>query len=85
MEQQPEIKDIILSIRRYLALNPDASVVYAFVTPLAGEDGEVVDADMTKSTLGAVGHIEELRQSLEILRTMAEEEIDEYGYVQVVE
>ena len=85
MEQQPEIKDIILAIKRYLVVNPNASIFYSFVTPVAGEDREIVDADMTKSSLGAFGHIEELMQGLEIIENMVEEEVDEDGYVCVLE
>lgn len=83
--KQPEIEDILLAIKRYLVVNKDANFVYSFVTPEEGNEGDIVDANMLKSSLGAFGHIEELRQSLEILRTMVEEEINEEGYVQVIE
>lgn len=83
--KQPELKDLLLAIKRYLVVNPDSHFVYAFVTPVKGEEGDIVDADMLKSSLGSFGHIEEIRQSLEILRTMAEEETDEEGYVNVQE
>lgn len=84
-QKQPELEDLLLAIKRYLVVNKDASIVYSFVTPVEGNEGDIVEVNEQKSTVGAFGHIEELRQSSEILRTMVEEEIDEEGYVNILE
>jgi len=85
----PELKDIIEMIYRYCASNKNNVIfVYGFLgfkkdpehkCVDCGDNCDVVSED--KSTLGAYGHLLDLRGLVNDLRDMIEDEIDEDGFV----
>ena len=90
IEPVPEIKDILEMIRRYNASNPQSIFVYGFwgfekdpdhTCCECGEDCEQISE--RKSSMGALGNIYDLRDLLNNLRDMVEEEKDEEGMVNI--
>lgn len=84
----PEIKDILEMIHRYNAANPNSIFIYGFLgfekdaehrCKECGDNCEKVS--MKKSALGGFGHIYDIRSLLNDLRDMAEDTIDEDGFV----
>jgi hypothetical protein len=86
---QPEIKDIIEAIRRYLAVNNGVCFIGSFTAfeckckdcSKSGEDEIGIKDDA--STMFAFGDLESLRCELNGLRDMVEDEVDEDGFVSV--
>jgi len=86
-EIYPELKDIKQAIKKYVALNPDSTVVFGFVGYKESNGtccdcgGNCSEIDDYKSDLGAVGQLEDLRFMLNNLRDCVEDSIDETGFV----
>ena len=85
----PELKDLIENIHRYCASNQNNVIfVYGFLGFKKDPEHKCIDCgdncDMVnedKSTLGAYGQLEDLRQLVNNLRDLIEDEIDEDGFV----
>lgn len=85
----PELQDILQRIRAFNKLHPEGIFVYSFIG--FKENGEEfceecqenhpLEFDENKSIIGAFGHLYDLRYSLNMLRDLVEDNIDEDGFV----
>ena len=89
-EYSPELKDIIEMIHRYLAINKDAGFVWSFVAFEKDKDHICVDCgdncdkiNDKASRIGAYGDLPLLRNLVNELRDLVEDEVDENGFVNV--
>ena len=91
MEQNnlmPELKDIREMIMRYNAIHPEGCFIFRFVgykysDEVCSECGEkwMCEYDENKSELGIFGDIETVRNMINELRDIAEDNQDEDGIV----
>jgi hypothetical protein len=83
-----ELKDIKQAIKKYHALNSESTIVFGFITlkdtkEVCEDCGEnhCQDVDFDKSSIGAVGHVYDLRFLLNNIRDLCEDDLDEEGFV----
>ena len=92
-KKQAELQDLLLAVKRYLTVNhQNVTFIYSFIAYKKDEESSCIDCgeqcervDNEKSTIGMFGDLGELRKSLEMLRDMAEDEMDENGFVNIIE
>lgn len=90
-ETQPELKDILLALQRYIVANKNnCSLIYNVVsyrkskTDKCADCGEPVEEVKENATrFGIYGHILELREVLNQLRDEVEDSVDEKGMVSI--
>lgn len=80
-----ELKDIKQAIKKYHALNSESTIVFGFITlkDICEDCGEnhCQEVNYDKSSLGAIGHIYDLRFLLNSIRDLCEDDVDEEGFV----
>lgn len=88
MNINPELRDIMEMIANYNTANPRACFVYHFLNftkdpeHICNDCGENCDIpDLEKSAIGALGDLETLRQMVNDLRDLVEDEVCEDGVV----
>lgn len=84
----PELKDIINRIQAFNVTHPEGRFIYAFIGFKKDEEnkceecGDFCDCiDDNKTTFGAYGFIDEVRNLSNGLRDIIEDECDEEGFV----
>ncbi len=82
----PELKDLLESVRRFHALHPEGCFIFHFLgfQPSKEEDDDeepFYDIDIDKTALGMYGDIYMIRQMLNDLRDIAENEKDDEEFV----
>ncbi|MFA5048583.1 MAG: hypothetical protein WC516_06185 [Patescibacteria group bacterium] len=86
-EIYPELEDILQAINKYSALNPDSMFIFGFVgyKPSGNKDLESGDdiliADETKTHFGGFGELMDVRNLLNDLRDIVEDNCDENDWV----
>jgi len=87
-ELSPELSDIIENIKRYCATNKDVHFIYGFVGFKKDPKHQCIDCgvdcdavDDTKTQLGAYGNLFDLRELLNNLRNMIEDETGRDNFV----
>lgn len=86
---QPELKDIINRIHAYNAVSREGCFIFRFVGYKEDKEnicecGEsYMEYDENKSLLGAHGDLETVRDMINELRDVAEDLVDEDGFVSV--
>lgn len=83
----PELKDLLESVRRFHALHPEGCFIFHFLgfqpSQEEEEDDSFYDIDADKTTLGMYGDIYMIRQMLNDLRDIAENEKGDDEFVNI--
>ncbi len=92
IDKMPELKDIVEMICRYNAVHKEGYFVFRFVGFNKDPNHKCIDCgddcdqyDDTKSLIGIHGHLGDLREMLNELRDVIEDNIDENGFVNINE